>query len=164
MLFVLGLSVNTYHAHFGKTKAERLREVCSGAVAGAGGASVVEGAVCERLPQDFRDPTAADGRTLNLRRDLLRQGGYDPRTPAERAQSEALAVEQLDSGGSSPVPQAGAGLSPDMFASLLKNTIDWVSRPLPGEKPLACYTGKVAGLVAASPGALRSRTVRMAAQ
>lgn len=44
VLFVLGLSVNTYHAHFGKTKAERLREACSGAGAG-------EGASCERLPQ-----------------------------------------------------------------------------------------------------------------
>jgi NAD(P)H-dependent FMN reductase len=37
---------------------------------------------------------------------------------------------------------------------LLKNTLDWVSRPAPGEKPLECYEGKVAGLVAASPGAL----------
>ncbi len=37
---------------------------------------------------------------------------------------------------------------------LLKNTIDWVSRPAPGEKPLECYEGKVAGLAAASPGAL----------
>jgi len=37
---------------------------------------------------------------------------------------------------------------------LLKNTIDWCSRPAPGEKSLACFTGKVAGLVAASPGAL----------
>jgi NAD(P)H-dependent FMN reductase len=37
---------------------------------------------------------------------------------------------------------------------LLKNTLDWVSRPAPGEKPLECYEGKVAGLVAASAGAL----------
>jgi chromate reductase len=37
---------------------------------------------------------------------------------------------------------------------LLKNTIDWVSRPAPGEKPFASFEGKVAGLVAASPGAL----------
>jgi hypothetical protein len=48
VLFVLGLSVNTYHAHFGKTKAERLREACYGAGAGAGAG---EGAACERLPQ-----------------------------------------------------------------------------------------------------------------
>lgn len=46
-------------------------------------------------------------------------------------------------------PEYNSSITP-----LLKNTIDWVSRPSPGEKPLACYTGKVAGLVAASPGAL----------
>lgn len=37
---------------------------------------------------------------------------------------------------------------------LLKNTLDWVSRALPGEKPLAAFAGKTAGLVSASPGAL----------
>ena len=37
---------------------------------------------------------------------------------------------------------------------LLKNTLDWCSRPEPGERPLACFDGKVAGLVSASPGAL----------
>ncbi|MBI3829112.1 MAG: NAD(P)H-dependent oxidoreductase [Planctomycetes bacterium] len=46
-------------------------------------------------------------------------------------------------------PEYNSSITP-----LLKNTLDWVSRPSPGEKPLACYTGKVAGLVAASPGAL----------
>ena len=40
------------------------------------------------------------------------------------------------------------------FSPLLKNVIDWVSRPVPGEAPLACYQGKVAGLFAASTGAL----------
>ena len=37
---------------------------------------------------------------------------------------------------------------------LLKNTIDWLSRPREGEPVLACFRGKVAGLLAASPGAL----------
>ena len=37
---------------------------------------------------------------------------------------------------------------------LLNNAIDWASRPLPDEKPLAAYAGKTALLVAASPGAL----------
>ena len=36
----------------------------------------------------------------------------------------------------------------------LKNAIDWASRPAPGEAPLAAFKGKVAGLCAASPGAL----------
>ncbi|MGH7243067.1 MAG: NADPH-dependent FMN reductase [Phycisphaerales bacterium] len=37
---------------------------------------------------------------------------------------------------------------------LLKNTIDWVSRPVPNEAPLAAYQGKVATVMSASPGAL----------
>jgi chromate reductase len=40
------------------------------------------------------------------------------------------------------------------ITALLKNTIDWVSRPAPGETPLQCFAGKVAGLCSASPGAL----------
>ena len=37
---------------------------------------------------------------------------------------------------------------------LLKNTIDWVSRPAEGEAMLAAYQGKVAVLLSASPGGL----------
>jgi len=37
---------------------------------------------------------------------------------------------------------------------LLKNTIDWVSRPFQKEVSLACFVNKVAGLMSASPGAL----------
>jgi chromate reductase, NAD(P)H dehydrogenase (quinone) len=47
--------------------------------------------------------------------------------------------------------------SPEYNSSItgvLKNTIDWVSRPAPGEPGLVAFTGKVAGLVSASPGAL----------
>lgn len=40
------------------------------------------------------------------------------------------------------------------ISAVLKNAIDWASRPQPGEEPLACFKGKVAGLLAASPGAL----------
>lgn len=35
-----------------------------------------------------------------------------------------------------------------------KNALDWASRSEPGEKPLAAYGGKTAGLLSASPGAL----------
>ncbi len=37
---------------------------------------------------------------------------------------------------------------------LLKNTIDWLSRPAEGVPMMAAFRGKVAGLVSASPGAL----------
>lgn len=39
-------------------------------------------------------------------------------------------------------------------SAVLKNTIDWVSRPVPGETPLQCFDGKFAALMSASPGAL----------
>jgi NAD(P)H-dependent FMN reductase len=37
---------------------------------------------------------------------------------------------------------------------LLKNAIDWASRPAPGEPGLICFKGKVAALLATSPGGL----------
>ncbi|HSB77377.1 MAG TPA: NAD(P)H-dependent oxidoreductase [Candidatus Methylomirabilis sp.] len=40
------------------------------------------------------------------------------------------------------------------ITAVLKNAIDWVSRPVPGESSLACFDGKVAALMSASPGAL----------
>lgn len=40
------------------------------------------------------------------------------------------------------------------ISGVLKNTIDWVSRPREGEQPLECFDRKVIGLVAASPGGL----------
>ncbi len=46
-------------------------------------------------------------------------------------------------------PEYNSSITP-----LLKNTIDWVSRPAEGEAPLAAYRGKVAALMAASPGGL----------
>jgi chromate reductase len=47
--------------------------------------------------------------------------------------------------------------SPEYNSSIsaaLKNAIDWASRPEPNEPPLVAFAGKVAGLMAASPGAL----------
>lgn len=39
-------------------------------------------------------------------------------------------------------------------SGVLKNAIDWVSRSAPGEAPLACFVGKTAVLMSASPGGL----------
>ena len=40
------------------------------------------------------------------------------------------------------------------ITGVLKNAIDWASRPVPGEASLACFVDKVAALLSASPGAL----------
>jgi chromate reductase, NAD(P)H dehydrogenase (quinone) len=46
-------------------------------------------------------------------------------------------------------PEYNSSITP-----LLKNTIDWVSRSVPGEAALSAYKGKVATLMSASPGGL----------
>lgn len=46
-------------------------------------------------------------------------------------------------------PEYNSSITP-----LLKNAIDWASRPAEGESRLQAYQGKVAGLISASPGAL----------
>jgi chromate reductase len=46
-------------------------------------------------------------------------------------------------------PEYNSSITP-----LLKNTIDWVSRPAKGEPPLVAYKGKVVSLMSASPGGL----------
>ncbi|MFB2973541.1 NADPH-dependent FMN reductase [Aerosakkonema sp. BLCC-F183] len=40
------------------------------------------------------------------------------------------------------------------ITAVLKNAIDWASRPAPGEGMLAAYIGKVASIMSASPGGL----------
>ncbi|MGE0610596.1 MAG: NADPH-dependent FMN reductase [Pirellulales bacterium] len=40
------------------------------------------------------------------------------------------------------------------ISAVLKNAIDWISRPVQGQPPLACFSGKAAALMSASPGAL----------
>jgi chromate reductase, NAD(P)H dehydrogenase (quinone) len=40
------------------------------------------------------------------------------------------------------------------ITAVLKNAIDWVSRPAPGEPSLVAFRSKVATLMSASPGTL----------
>lgn len=40
------------------------------------------------------------------------------------------------------------------ISGVLKNAIDWVSRPEEGHPPLDCFTGKVAGIMSAAAGGL----------
>lgn len=46
-------------------------------------------------------------------------------------------------------PEYNSGVS-----GVLKNAIDWVSRPEPNEPNLVAFTGKVAAIMSASPGSL----------
>lgn len=46
-------------------------------------------------------------------------------------------------------PEYNSSITP-----LLKNAIDWASRPEPGEPPLECFKEKTAVLMSASPGGL----------
>lgn len=46
-------------------------------------------------------------------------------------------------------PEYNSSITP-----LLKNAIDWASRPAPGETPLQAFRGKVCGLMSASQGGL----------
>ena len=46
-------------------------------------------------------------------------------------------------------PEYNSSITP-----LLKNTIDWISRPTDGESALIAYEGKVAAIMSASPGRL----------
>lgn len=46
-------------------------------------------------------------------------------------------------------PEYNSSITP-----LLKNTIDWVSRPMEGEQNLEPFTGRICALVSASPGGL----------
>ena len=40
------------------------------------------------------------------------------------------------------------------ISAVLKNTIDWASRPIEGEESLVCFKNKVVSLMSASPGGL----------
>lgn len=46
-------------------------------------------------------------------------------------------------------PEYNSSITP-----FLKNVIDWVSRPVPNEKPLECFNGKTCALLSASQGSL----------
>lgn len=71
---------------------------------------------------------------------------------AEGIPENALALKELflaHQGLLLACPEYNSSITP-----LLKNTLDWVSRPAPGEGALAAYQGKVCSLMSASPGAL----------
>ena len=70
-----------------------------------------------------------------------------PGPPAEVARLRHLMIEH--DGFLIASPEYNGSLAP-----LLKNAIDWVTRPEEGVAPLAAFKGKTATLLAASPGGL----------
>lgn len=68
-------------------------------------------------------------------------------TPAGASKLKSLMIEHQ--GFLIACPEYNSSITP-----LLKNAIDWASRPAEGEAPLAAYQGKTAALLSASPGAL----------
>lgn len=83
----------------------------------------------------------------------LRMPLYDGDGEAESGlPADAIALQEkmkANDGLLIACPEYNSSITP-----LLKNSLDWASRPQPGDPPLAAFQGKVAGLVAASPGAL----------
>lgn len=78
-----------------------------------------------------------------MNQDLEREHG----PPDEALRLKALLVEH--DGLLIAAPEYNSSITP-----LLKNTLDWVSRRVGDEPPMAAYRGKVAALLSASPGRL----------
>lgn len=77
---------------------------------------------------------------------------FDQDLEAEGMPANVLLLKQLFKDHQGLIiasPEYNSSVTP-----LLKNTLDWVSRPAPNESTLAAFQGKVASLVSASPGAL----------
>jgi chromate reductase, NAD(P)H dehydrogenase (quinone) len=103
-----------------------------------------------RIAAGGAQAAGADVRVIDLRdfplplfdEDLEREQG-----PPEHARRlKALLVES--DGLLIASPEYNSSIS-----AVLKNAIDWASRPAPGEPPLVAFRGKVATLLSASPGA-----------
>lgn len=75
---------------------------------------------------------------------------YDPELEARGMPEVVLRFKALlaaHHGFLISAPEYNGSLTP-----LLKNAIDWASRPVAGEKPMACFKHKVVGLMSTSPG------------
>lgn len=108
---------------------KRLARVAADAVTAAGGAATLLDLADHRLPLYDGDLEANEGVPAGARRlrEILRA-------------HDALLIVSPENNASVP--------------AVLKNMIDWVSRPVDGQNGLVPYQGKVAALLAASPGML----------
>lgn len=75
---------------------------------------------------------------------------YDPNLEADGTPDAVLRFKALlasHHGFLIATPEYNGSLTP-----VLKNAIDWATRPAPGEKPMVCFKHKVVGLLSTSPG------------
>jgi len=107
----------------------KLASLASGAVDAAGGQATLLELADYPLPLYDGDLEAAEGLPVNARR-----------------------LKELFIGHAGLIivsPEYNSSIPP-----LLKNTLDWVSRPLPEQSGYVPFQGKAAALMSASPGAL----------
>jgi chromate reductase, NAD(P)H dehydrogenase (quinone) len=98
-------------------------------------------AAAEELQRRGLDVTFADLKDYPMplyEGDLETASGIPENARAVRKLIELLVIASPEYNGS--------------FPALLKNVVDWTSRPAPGERPASAYRGKQAILLATSPG------------
>jgi NAD(P)H-dependent FMN reductase len=108
---------------------KRLARVAAAAVQAAGGEATLIDLAAHRMPLYDGDLEASEGVPAEARRLREMLKAHD-----------ALLVVSPENNSSVP--------------AVLKNTLDWLSRPVDGQNGLVPFQGKVAALMAASPGAL----------
>lgn len=120
-------------AFAGSTRAaslnKRLARIAAEAVRSAGGEATLIDLADHRMPLYDGDLEAAEGVPAAARRLRALMKDHD-----------ALLIVS---------PENNTSVS-----AVLKNTLDWLSRPVDGQNGLVPFRGKVAALMAASPGAL----------
>ncbi|MCB0353580.1 MAG: NAD(P)H-dependent oxidoreductase [Bdellovibrionales bacterium] len=104
------------------------------------------GAACKQIRSQGADVTELDMRDFEL---PLYDGDIEDNEGFPQKVLELKEIFKRHDGFIIASPEYNSSISP-----LLKNLIDWVSRPAQGEAALECFAGKTAALLSASPGGL----------
>ncbi|QDS97929.1 NADPH-dependent FMN reductase [Adhaeretor mobilis] len=100
----------------------------------------------ERARQQGADVTLIDLRDFEM---PLYHGDLEESEGQPEAATRLFDLMKQHKGYLIACPEYNSSITP-----LLKNTIDWLSRPREGEPHMAAFAGKVAALLSASPGGL----------
>lgn len=102
-----------------------------------------------RLAVEALDAAGADATLADLHDYPMRM--YDGDLEVEQGLPEfAKALKELarnSDGFAIASPEYNGG-----YSAVLKNAIDWISRPEPGDRPLEVFRGRLAAILCASPG------------